>query len=63
LGPSVGLLLVWIPLADAVTVLLMPLTLIGAERIPGALGGDGAIVAITLGALVIGERISWRPRP
>jgi Kef-type K+ transport system membrane component KefB len=32
-GPSVGLLLVWIPLADTATVLLMPLTLIGAEKI------------------------------
>ena len=61
LGPSVGLLLVWIPLADAVTVLLMPLTLIGAEKIPGALGGDLAIVAITIGALVIGERIKLAP--
>ncbi len=61
LGPSVGLLLVWIPLADAVTVLLMPLTLIGAEKIPGALGGDAAIVAITLGALVVGERIKLVP--
>jgi Kef-type K+ transport system membrane component KefB len=61
LGPAVGLLLVWIPLADAVTVLLMPLTLIGAEKIPGALGGDAAIVAVTVGALVIGERIKLVP--
>lgn len=61
LGPSVGLLLVWIPLADAVTVLLMPLALIGADKIPGALGGDAAIVAITVGALVIGERIKLVP--
>jgi len=57
LGPSVGLLLAWIPMADAVTVLLMPLTLIGASQIPGALGGDTAIVAITIAALLAGERI------
>jgi Kef-type K+ transport system membrane component KefB len=61
LGPSVGLLLAWIPLADATTVLLMPLTLIGAEKIPGALAGDAAIIALTGAALLIGKRISTVP--
>jgi Kef-type K+ transport system membrane component KefB len=61
LGPSVALLLVWIPLADAVTVLLMPLTLIGAEQIPSALAGDAAIVAITAATLVVGKRIERFP--
>jgi len=61
LGPSVGLLLAWIPLADAVTVLLMPLTLIGTEKIPGALAGDVAIIAITVAALVLGERVERVP--
>jgi Kef-type K+ transport system membrane component KefB len=56
-GPGVGLLLVWIPLADVLTVLLMPLTLIGAAEIPRALGGDALIVAGTVGALWLGERI------
>jgi Kef-type K+ transport system membrane component KefB len=62
IGPGVGLLLVWIPLADAITVLLMPLTLIGTEKIPAALGGDALIVACTIGALWFGERISRSPR-
>lgn len=61
LGPSVGLLLGWIPLADAVTVLLMPLTLIGPEKIPGALAGDAAIIAITIATLVVGKRIERVP--
>jgi Kef-type K+ transport system membrane component KefB len=61
LGPSVALLLAWIPLADATTVLLMPLTLIGPEKIPGALAGDAAIVALTVAALVAGERIERVP--
>jgi Kef-type K+ transport system membrane component KefB len=58
IGPGVALLLVWIPLADALTVLLMPLMLIGAARIPEALGGDALIVACTVGALLVGQRIS-----
>jgi Kef-type K+ transport system membrane component KefB len=62
IGPGVGLLLVWIPLADAITVLLMPLTLIGAAKIPEALGGDALIVACTVGALWFGQRISRSPR-
>jgi Kef-type K+ transport system membrane component KefB len=62
IGPGVGLLLVWIPLADAITVLLMPLTLIGAEKIPPALGGDALILVCTFGALWFGQRISRSPR-
>jgi Kef-type K+ transport system membrane component KefB len=61
LGPSVGLLLAWIPMADAVTVLLMPLTLIGAEKIPEALAGDAAIIVITAATLIAGERIDRVP--
>lgn len=57
IGPGVGLLLVWIPLADVLTVLLMPLTLIGIAKIPEALGGDALIVAGTVGALWLGERV------
>ncbi len=62
LGPKVAMLLAWIPLADAVTVLLMPLTLIGPEKIPGALAGDAAIVLVTVAALGGGrwiERSGW----
>jgi len=62
IGPGVGLLLVWIPLADVVTVLLMPLTLIGSAKIPEALGGDALIVACTLGALWLGEWVAQSQR-
>jgi Kef-type K+ transport system membrane component KefB len=62
IGPRVGLLLVWIPLADVITVLLMPLTLIGAAKIPGALGGDALIVIATIGALWVGQRFG-RSKP
>jgi Kef-type K+ transport system membrane component KefB len=58
IGPGVALLLVWIPLADALTVLLMPLTLIGAAKIPEALGGDALIVFCTVVALWLGERVA-----
>ncbi len=61
LGPRIGLLMAWIPLADATTVLAMPLTLIGAAKIPGALGGDVLIVAVTLAGLLIGERAARSP--
>jgi Kef-type K+ transport system membrane component KefB len=56
-GPGVGLLLVWIPLADVLTVLLMPLTLVGAAEIPSALAGDALIVAGTVVTLWFGERL------
>jgi len=62
IGPRVGLLLVWIPLADVITVLLMPLTLIGAAKIPGALGGDALIVIATIAALWVGQRFG-RSKP
>src|ERR1035437_10198012 len=61
-GPGVGLLLVWIPLADVVTVLLMPPTLIGAAKIPEALAGDALIVVCTVGALWLGERVGHSQR-
>jgi Kef-type K+ transport system membrane component KefB len=61
IGPGVALLLVWIPLADVLTVLLMPLTLIGSSKIPAAIGGDALIVAFTVGALWLGARIGQSP--
>lgn len=57
LGPQIALLIAWIPIADAATVLLMPLTLIGASKIPTALAGDAFIVVATVGALVVGFRL------
>jgi Kef-type K+ transport system membrane component KefB len=56
-GPSVALVIAWITLADAVTVLVMPLTLSGAGRIPAALLGDALIVAVAAGAIVLARRV------
>jgi Kef-type K+ transport system membrane component KefB len=43
-GPTVGILIAWIAMADVITALLMPLTLTGASGIPVALAGDALIV-------------------
>jgi Kef-type K+ transport system membrane component KefB len=57
LGPSVGLLLAWIALADALSVIAMPLTLVGAAKVPAAIAGD-AIIVLLIGLLfVAGERL------
>ena len=61
LGPQIAFLIAWIPLADAVTVLLMPLTLIGVAKVPAALAGDTLIVAVTLAALIVGRRLEGHP--
>ena len=61
LGPQIALLIAWIPIADAVTVLIMPLTLIGASTIPSALAGDALIVVATVVALACGRRIGLNP--
>jgi Kef-type K+ transport system membrane component KefB len=60
MGPQIAFLLAWIPLADAVTVLIMPLTLIGPAGIPLALAGDAAIIAVTAVALLGGEFVAGR---
>lgn len=56
-GPSVGLLIAWITMADAVTALLMPLTLTGPGHIPLAIGGDAIIVALAVGAVLLARRV------
>lgn len=62
LGARVAPLLAWIAAADALTVLAMPLTLIGPERIPAALVGDVIIVGLVVAFLLLGERLDrWPP--
>ncbi|MGZ6267778.1 MAG: cation:proton antiporter [Candidatus Limnocylindrales bacterium] len=61
LGPRIALLIAWLPIADAVTVLIMPLTLIGASTIPTALAGDALIVVATVGALLLGRNLGEHP--
>jgi Kef-type K+ transport system membrane component KefB len=55
-GPAVALIIAWITVADAVTALLMPLTLTGVGRIPAALLGDALIVAVAAGTIALGRR-------
>lgn len=56
-GPAIALLIAWITIADAVTALLMPLTLTGPGHIPEALLGDAVIIAVAAGAIVTGRRL------
>jgi Kef-type K+ transport system membrane component KefB len=49
-GPAIALLIAWITLADAVTALLMPMTLAGPGHIPLALLGDALIIAVAAGS-------------
>ena len=50
-GDHVAVLIAWVALADASTVVVMPLTLSASGNVAEALGGDAAIVAA--GALVL----------
>lgn len=54
-GPAVTFLLAWITLADAVTALLMPLTLTGGGGIGVALLGDAVVIALAAGAILAGH--------
>jgi Kef-type K+ transport system membrane component KefB len=56
-GPPLALIIAWITLADAMTVLLMPLTITGAGRIPAALLGDALIIAVAAGTIALGHRL------
>src|SRR5215472_12911879 len=60
-GPAVPLLLAWIPMADALTAVLMPLTLTGPASIPLALAGDVVIVMVTAATIAVGSRLIGQP--
>jgi len=60
-GPTVPLLIAWITLADGLTALLLPLTLTGPARIPGALAGDILIVVVCAATMAVGGRLAGRP--
>ena len=51
-GPAIAFLTAWVVLADGLTVLLMPLTLVGPSHLLLALAGDALIV-------VVGAAILW----
>jgi Kef-type K+ transport system membrane component KefB len=56
-GPAVTFVIAWIALADAVTALLMPLTLTSARQIPVALLGDALIIAAAALVIALGRRL------
>jgi Kef-type K+ transport system membrane component KefB len=56
-GSAVALLIGWITVADAITALLLPLTLGSLRTMPIALLGDAIIIVIAGAALLVGERI------
>jgi Kef-type K+ transport system membrane component KefB len=56
-GPTVPLAIAWIALADAVTALLMPLTLTSAGQVPAALLGDALIIGAAALTIVLGRRL------
>ena len=56
-GPAVALVIASIALADAVTALLMPLTLTSAAKIPVALLGDALIIASAALVIALGRRL------
>jgi Kef-type K+ transport system membrane component KefB len=56
-GPAIAVLISWITLADAITAVLMPLTLSAAGRIPLALVGDFLIIAIAAASIVFARQL------
>jgi Kef-type K+ transport system membrane component KefB len=55
-GPAIALVIAWIGIADAVTALLMPLTLTGSGQIPVALLGDALIILAAALVIALGRR-------
>lgn len=56
-GPAIAIVITWITLADAVTAVLMPLSLSAAGRIPVALFGDFLIIAISGASIFLAHRL------
>lgn len=56
-GPGIPFVIAWITVADVLTAILLPLTLIGVGRIPLALAGDVLIVLVAAATVVAGRRI------
>lgn len=56
-GPNVAFLIAWVALADSVTVVIMPLTLAKSGNPLEAIGGDAAIIAVGIIALLAADRL------
>ncbi|HEY6470091.1 MAG TPA: cation:proton antiporter [Candidatus Dormibacteraeota bacterium] len=56
-GPNVAFLIAWVALADSVTVVIMPLTIAKGGNPLEAIGGDAAIIAVGVLALLTANRL------
>jgi Kef-type K+ transport system membrane component KefB len=56
-GPNVAFLIAWVAIADSVTVVVMPLTLATSGNPLEAMGGDAAIIAVGIIALLGAQRV------
>ncbi|HVC41293.1 MAG TPA: cation:proton antiporter [Candidatus Saccharimonadales bacterium] len=56
-GPNVAFLIAWVALADSVTVVIMPLTIAKSGSPLEAIGGDAAIIAAGVMALLVASRV------
>jgi Kef-type K+ transport system membrane component KefB len=56
-GPNVAFLIAWVALADSVTVVIMPLTIARSGSPLEAIGGDAAIIAVGVMALLAATRL------
>lgn len=56
-GPNVAFLIAWVALADSVTVVIMPLTIAKSGSPLEAIGGDAAIIAAGVIALLVASRV------
>lgn len=56
-GPPIAVLIAWMTLADALTALLVPLTLAGSSHVLEAILGDALIIAVAAGAVAVGRRL------
>jgi Kef-type K+ transport system membrane component KefB len=55
-GPNVAFLIAWVALADSVTVVIMPLTILRSGNPLEVIGGDAAIIAVGVMALLAASR-------
>src|SRR4029077_16023782 len=55
-GPNIAFLIAWVALADSVTVVIMPLTIVRSGNPLEAIGGDAAIIVVGVLALLAASR-------
>jgi Kef-type K+ transport system membrane component KefB len=60
-GDHIAVLIAWVAIADAATVVVMPLTLARSGNLAAALGGDAAIVAAGAAVLLVMTRVRGAP--